>query len=247
MPEIEPQQPQRPDILDLGHLRRINGGGGPISSGGGGGSSGGGGQDAYPAHYTITLENFRIDQTWSFHHDTDYVGFGVKVGGQPAPNSPQHKSMGDLNNGIFSVGISYDITVPSADTLVVINYQIVNNGHDNPEQVMSKLDDGSNSMADDPGVGTEMTNDSSKDTGDGGSTWQQIVENALGAWLISLLTANCDALVAANQVFCIGEQLASKTANGPYRVTKQFTKASPHGCGDADSDYTITWSATRTS
>jgi len=248
MPEIEPQQPQHPDILDLGLLRQINGGGGPISSGGsGGGSGGGGGQGAYPAHYTITLENFRIDQTWSFHHDTDFVDFAVKVGGQPAPNSPQHKSMGDLNNGTFSVGISYDIIVPSADTLVITNYQIINHGHDgNAEQIMSALDHGSDSMADDPGVGTVMTQDSSTDTGQGESTWDQIVKFS-GGYVVSLFTTDCDAIVAANQILATGAMLASSTAPGRHEITKRFTKSSPHGCGTSDADYTVTLSIIRTS
>src|SRR5262249_9644708 len=76
---------------------------------------------------TFTMANFGISDTRSRHEDTDFVFLSVTVGANPPVFAK--KSMGDVNNGTHSVGLSIDVDIPDDDTIVVFNYLIMNSGH----------------------------------------------------------------------------------------------------------------------
>ena len=76
---------------------------------------------------TFTMDNFGISNTRSLHEDTDFVYLSATVGANP-PVFVQ-KSMGDVNNGTHSVGLSVEVDIPDDDTIVVFSYLVINNGH----------------------------------------------------------------------------------------------------------------------
>lgn len=81
-----------------------------------------------PARFAIfTMENFGISNTRSRHNDTDFVYLSATVGANPPVFVK--KSMGDVNNGTHSVGLSIEVDIPDDDTIVVFNYLIMNSGH----------------------------------------------------------------------------------------------------------------------
>ena len=81
-----------------------------------------------PARFaTFTMDSFGISNTRSRHNDTDFVYLSAKVGANPIVFVS--KSMGDVNNGTHSVGLSLEVDIPDDDTPVVFNYLIVNNSH----------------------------------------------------------------------------------------------------------------------
>lgn len=76
---------------------------------------------------TFTMDSFGISQTRSLHNDTDIVYLSATVGaGNPVP---LQKSMGDVNNGTHSVGLSVEVDIPDDDTIVVFSIMICNAGH----------------------------------------------------------------------------------------------------------------------
>src|SRR5262249_11474153 len=76
---------------------------------------------------TFTMDSFGISNTRSRHEDTDFVYLSATVGGNPTVFVK--KSMGDVNNGTHSVGLSIEVDIPDDDTPVVFNYLIMNSGH----------------------------------------------------------------------------------------------------------------------
>ena len=81
-----------------------------------------------PARFaTFTMDSFGISNTRSLHNDTDFVYLSANVGANPIVFVS--KSMGDVNNGTHSVGLSLEVDIPDDDTAVVFNYLIMNNSH----------------------------------------------------------------------------------------------------------------------
>jgi phospholipase C len=80
-----------------------------------------------PKFARFTMDSFGITNTRSLRKDTDYVYLSVTVGDK-APVMVQ-KSMGDVDNGNHSVGLSIDVDIPDDDTIVVFSYLIMNSGH----------------------------------------------------------------------------------------------------------------------
>jgi phospholipase C len=76
---------------------------------------------------TFTMDSFGISDTRSRHNDTDFVYLTATVGANPPVFVS--KSMGDVNNGNHSVGLSIEVDIPDDDTIVVFNYLIMNGSH----------------------------------------------------------------------------------------------------------------------
>jgi len=76
---------------------------------------------------TFTMDSFGISNTRSLHNDTDFVYLSATVGANPPVFAK--KSVGDVNNGTHSVGLSIEVDIPDDDTIVVFNYLIMNSGH----------------------------------------------------------------------------------------------------------------------
>jgi hypothetical protein len=106
------------------------------------------------------------------------------------------KSMGDVNNGVHPVKLSFpNITVDPSST-VVLNYLIVNSGHQNPSQIESTLENAGTSLAVKGGtalggvVGSVIP---------GFGTLLGAGAGFLAGQLVGILNANCDGAVAAEQ------------------------------------------------
>ncbi len=195
--------------------------------------------------FTFVLESFRITDTRSRHEDTDYVSFSLVVNPQNGKGTPHTltKSMGDLNNGTFNVGLTFpNVTVNPTDT-VILNYLIVNSGHKSPSEVESLLEQAGTSLLSAAGNA-------------GGTALQSFIPvpflgsalGALGSWLgneiVSILNANCDGAVAAEQNTFAYADLLARTQNGPFtQTTRHPGTNSPTGCG-GNSNYYVTWEMT---
>ncbi len=190
--------------------------------------------------FTFTLDSFKITDTRSRHEDTDYVSFTLLVKSAGGSGTPQTltKYMGDVNNGTFPVNLAYSkISIAPTDT-AVLNYLIVNTGHKNPSQVVSTLES----------AGTKLATEAGTAAGAAIGSVIPGLGTALGAvagWLAgeitSLLNANCDGAVAAEQNTFTYNDLIAKTASGVFtHTTKHNGTDSAHGCG-SNSVYYATW------
>lgn len=190
---------------------------------------------------TFSLDNFRITDTRSRHEDTDYVSFTLLVRDAHGNGTPQtlKKAMGNLNNGTFNVGLSFQNVVVPTGGSVAFNYLIVNSGHQSESDVYKVLETTGSALANKalvaggtalgtailPGLGTIL--------------------GAIGGWLAgeisSILNVNCDGPVAAEQVTLTYASLMSKIAGGTDTVTTPHPGTdSATGCG-GNSMYYVTW------
>src|SRR5579883_544820 len=81
-----------------------------------------------PSSFLFRLDSFEIDNTRSAHEDTDTVSCTFALGAA-APQT-KVKAMGDLNNGVFPVGIDFGpVRISDPTEVAVFNYLIVNAGH----------------------------------------------------------------------------------------------------------------------
>jgi hypothetical protein len=175
-----------------------------------------------PTRYTLSLDNIRIDNTRSSHTDTDYVSFSLKVGDQKYPTLT--KSMGDLNNGTFNVGLFFGSIPVNDNTPVVLDYLVVNAGHSVGEDIAK--------------VGLTELGDELLDT----YVDPTMVLSNIYDLIIGMAFANCDGVVAEDRVVTDARTLASWTAGGPHSETRFYPGSdSPAGCG-SNSRYSVTWS-----
>lgn len=188
------------------------------------------------ALFTFSLDSFKITDTRSRHEDTDHVSFTLLVRSSSGAGTPQTltKHMGDVNNGVFPVKLTFSkIAVGPTDT-VILNYLIVNSGHKSPSEVATLLE----------GAGTKLATAGGAAIGSA----VPVLGTALGAvagWLagqlVGILNANCDGPVAAEQNSFVYRDLLAETAKGPFtHTTKHPGTNSPHGCG-SNSVYYVTW------
>jgi PASTA domain-containing protein len=190
------------------------------------------------AVFSFTLDSFQITDTRSLHEDTDYVTYTLLVKAQDGSGTPRTltKSMGDVNNGVHSVNLSFsNVQVNPTDT-VVLNYLIVNSGHKNPGQITSALESAAGKLATQGGtlLGNAIA------PGIGGS-----LLGAAAGWLagelLGIITANCDGPVAAEQDTFKYSDLIADTANGQFKhSTKHPGIDSAKGCG-RNSVYIVNW------
>jgi hypothetical protein len=196
-------------------------------------------------NYTFRLDNFQITNTVSQSKDTDYVSFTLKVG----DNQPQTrtKSMGDLGNGIYAVGLEFGpITISDPNTLVIFNYQILNKGYaknNTEKEIFDALQSAGNALL--KAGGTLLANSF------GGGIWGFLIAGGVGfaslglGELVSILTANCDGPVAVDQVAATGATLKNWLSRGSHTETRFYSKThTPDGCHD--STYYVTWTVSKT-
>ena len=141
------------------------------------------------AVFTFTLDSFQITDTRSRHEDTDYVTYTLLIKAQDGSGTPRMltKYMGDVNNGVHSVNLSFsNVEVNPTDT-VILNYLIVNSGHKGASQITSTIESTASKLATQGGtlLGNAIV------PGIGGS-----LLGAAAGWLagelLGILTANCD-------------------------------------------------------
>jgi hypothetical protein len=200
--------------------------------------------------YRFTLESFKITDTRSLHHDTDYVSVSLAAG-SISPVT-QIKAMGNLNNGTFRVDLPLDAASVSDRDAILYTYAIVNNGHGSADAVQNALRQAGTRLAQKAAdaaakaVGSEIGAVLGASIG---TTAVPVVGTALGTiagWLMgevgSILFANCDGPVAAGVRVFTPADLAAKTQNGQVltQIDHHPGIDSPHGCGH-NSSYYVTW------
>lgn len=192
---------------------------------------------------TFTMDSFGISNTRSRHNDTDYVFLSVTVGG----NDPVfvQKSMGDVNNGNHSVGLSVEVDIPDDDTPVVFSYLIMNSGHQGDNSRQRAAQAALSTVAE-----VIIQNKAVTATAIAiGEILVPLVVSALGAIagvlavveVGLLLFADCDGLVAAGALPFTGRDLIRRTSSG-QKITNNTDHPgieSPAGCG-SNSHYTTT-------
>jgi hypothetical protein len=209
--------------------------------------------------YYLHLDSFSVVNPRSQVNDSDYLAFVAKVqnvSGGPHNNAdwgPQNLGKGD-NVATGLVLGPYTMPPDSADQLG-FSYVIVNNGGEISKEAMyTRLGEVGLSLAGEA-IGTLA--------GPGGSTTGREIGSALGATLNDLarrflndLTgilapitafafADCDGLVAQDEIAYTGAGLAIATATGPDSKTITYPGSdSPAGCG-SNSIYSVTWSVSR--
>jgi hypothetical protein len=193
---------------------------------------------------TFTLDSFQITDTRSLHEDTDYVSFTLLVKPTGGTGTPQTltKSMGDLNNGTFPVNLSFPKVTVAPGQSVTMNYLIINSGHKSPSQVVSALESAGSKLATEAGAAAGAAVGAAIGSVIPGlGTALGAVAGWLAGELTTMINANCDGAVAAEQNTFTYEQLIAKTAHGKFtQVTRHPGTNSPHGCG-SNSMYIVTW------
>jgi hypothetical protein len=194
------------------------------------------------AVYHVSLDSFRITDTRSVHNDTDMVTFSIAVG----KNKPMtfSKSMGDLNNGTFTVNLGADIS-PAHNDPIAISYVIVNSGYNKNalEQQLKKWTEDNAKKAAAEGA----TALGSAIGGAVGGALGGAIGTKAGEWLVnklgSIVFADCDGTVAAGNHVYSGAQLAAQTTSGRTisATDRNPGTDSPWGCGN-NSMYYVSWS-----
>ncbi|GHA14844.1 hypothetical protein ACFOOM_11025 [Streptomyces echinoruber] len=179
------------------------------------------------ANYMFRLDGFTISETRSPRHDTVHVSFGLQVGDKKYP--PQIKKMGDLGEGNYPVDLEFGpVPVTDAGERVIFNYTILNNGHDSDANIAKTLIDATTALL-------------SKKFGAG--TFWTVVLTILVDFIGGIFFANCDGVVAVDQVELSGEELWARTVGrGSAHETRYYPGTdSPVGCG-SNSAYWVSWS-----
>lgn len=182
--------------------------------------------------FTFVLESFQITDTRSLHKDTDYVSFSMVVNPQNGKGKPQtlKKSMGDLNNGTFSVNLSFPNVVVNPTDTVTLSYLIVNSGHKSPSDIESILEKG----------GVDLLSYGASEIPYLGSAIAPLA-SWFGNELVGIINVDCDGVVAAERDTFTYADLMGKTQGGPFtQTTRHPGTNSPTGCG-RNSNYFVTW------
>ena len=192
------------------------------------------------ASFTFTLDSFKITDTRSRHEDTDFVSFTLLVKSATGSGTPHtvKKSMGNVNNGVHSVNLSFKNILVDPAHSVVMNYLIVNSVHKNPSEVEAGLE----------AAGTKLATAGA--TALGGAIGSVIpalgtvlgmAAGFLAGKLAAIFNADCDGPVAAEQNSFTHHELVAKTAQGKFtHTTKHPGTDSATGCG-SNSVYYVTW------
>ncbi len=185
-----------------------------------------------PARFaTFTMDSFGISNTRSRHNDTDFVYLSAMVGANPIVSVA--KSMGDVNNGTHSVGLSLEIDIPDDDTPVVFYYQIINGLGGNDAK--AKAAQGALNTVAEEIVKNKAITAAAVTVG---AVLVPLFVSALGAIAgITeaglLLFTDCDGRVAAGFMPFTCSDLIKRTASG-QKIAQNANHAgtnSPDGCG----------------
>ncbi|MFC9434245.1 hypothetical protein [Nocardia sp. NPDC057030] len=207
------------------------------------------------AVYRFTLEQFHIDNTRSRNDDTDTVQFGVRAGNRPVGS--RSYDAGDVDNGDHGVGLTFTAAIADPATPVAFSYQIYNGELGELPKDLAAANDQSLTTAIDAMRGSAAEPDGAVEYPAGSAldgsgigfldfSWLNVINDIyrLGQFLFP----NCDGFVAAGTVGKnkTGWDRAIDVAGGTtYRQTIRYPGYdSRAGCG-SNSDYTVTWSVTR--
>ncbi len=180
-------------------------------------------------YYAFSISSIQIKNTRSKHEDTDYLAFTLRLGSLNPET--QVKSLGNLNNGVFNKGLSFNSYEVSIYDSITLNYLIVNAGTASSAQVEAALQAASGAWAN--GQGPASTNLAGA-LSDGQPWFNNELKNILNP-------KSCDGMVAAEQNHFQYGDLAAMLTNGPFvHQTNHPGVRSPSGCGP-NSIYAVTW------
>lgn len=212
-------------------------------------------------HYNFSVDVIQCNITRSRSADTLYISASVAVAGREPVKAS--KGLGDHEEGFTNPGIRLE-NIPLADNEVaVFTYVIVNSGHQNPNVVLSALEDAATSLAK---TGANAAAEA------GGTAGGAAVGAAIGALLgspvpivgtlvgaalgaitskffgsfIDFLNPNCDGPIGSAVQTITGAELRDKLNSGQPFSHKDHNPGvdSPSGCG-RNSDYYTTWGVAR--
>jgi hypothetical protein len=180
------------------------------------------------SNFTFAIDSIQIADTRSAHEDTDYVSLTLKVGGAAATTQVQR--IGNVNNGVHAVNLSFRNVAVNPTDAVVLNYLVVNAGSASTASVTSALMAIGNTFANGPAnqspqLGSALPGD--------------------GPWISTNLASifhagSCDGLVAAEQDhFSYNDLVAA--------LSKPFSQSTYHmgprtsGCNSRPSGYIVKW------
>lgn len=203
--------------------------------------------------YKFSVDSFQILNTRSRHKDTVFISASLAVGNRTPQTKTRH--MGDLNNGIFDVGLTFDEFVTDDET-VILSFVMINNGHTDPNAVVRGLEQATLQLAQQAAAAAATAGGAAIGAVLGasiGTAMIPVLGTALGAlagWIVSetggLIFANCDGGVAAGVHPFTGAQLREATDGGIFRQTDDNPGTdSAHGCG-SNSHYLVNWSIDET-
>lgn len=151
---------------------------------------------------------------------------------------------------------------PPQGAPVIMNYQVVNSGHQDTSKIENTLDQTADKLIDMAATKFNSSNVSNPSDGDPSSTGlndaghviAQVFVSLAGYFLkavshagVGMLFANCDGPVAIDTITIDSRMLGLETLEGTHRETRHYPGFNtPHGCG-SNSSYNVTWSVTRTS
>lgn len=217
-----------------------------------------GGGVSLPTLYRFAVENVRVSTPRSLYKDTDTAQCSVTPGNWPTQTVTQ--ALPDLGvptpeeaqtNLLYFQPVAVELCEE-----VIFNYQVVNKGNPDPNVVDAALNKAGKSLA------QQAIKSIAKELGQGITVITSIQIGSLSSvpvigsilglveqWLISqlegIIFANCDGIVAVEQLVISGRDLHLRTAHGPYRVTTTHPGTnSATGCGE-NSKYEVTWSISR--
>ena len=218
-----------------------------------------GGHVHLPTRYKFSVDHYHVTTTRALDADTDTAQATLGTGNWAIQTKKQViGEIGGLSTpkeGQLNLLDFEPVTVELCEA-VLFNYLILNSGNADQKTIDTAL----------VSAGTSLTSDSvssvSKSLGAGvgaivgielvGSIVAPVIGSLLGSlvgYLIgklgNIVFANCDGLVAAEQIALTGRDLHLKTANGPLTATTTHPGTdSPTGCG-SNSQYEVTWSIKR--
>jgi hypothetical protein len=208
--------------------------------------------------YTVSLDAMEVLNTRSLHTDTDYAGLTVLVTGQSAQTvtTPGKISGGDVNNGYYPISLSLQMDLQNPTDIVIINYNIINSGHQSQSDLDAALTTAGEALASAGAKAAAAAVASAAGALVGatiGTSVVPIIGSALGAiagWLVgeigALVFADCDGPVASQQTAYLASSLWAQTQADPKLsfAVDQPGVNSPDGCG-SNSHYVTYWSITR--
>jgi hypothetical protein len=182
------------------------------------------------ASFNFTLDSFQITDTRSQHKDTDYVSFTLRLNNLlPVTH---FKQLGNLNNGVFNVGLTFN-NVPVVEAgAVAFNYLIFNAGNASALDVQNGL----TNLAGDMAVGEGITNLP------GFSSALTVGQLFFAEQLRALFRSGCDGMVAAEQNKLSYSDIAARALAAPFhQKTNHVGPGIPKGCNSRPSNYIVNW------
>ena len=178
------------------------------------------------------------------------MSVSVAVGGGQAQTVT--KDLGDVDNGTIAVNLhAPTLSVSQPHEVFAFNYLVVNSGHEDWATTNAILHKTGGALAS-AGAKAATTALGTVIGAEIGGVVMPVIGTILGAaagWLIdqvtTLLTANCDGPVAAEQLTVTGDQLWTNTQHGAWQHSTYHPGVdSAAGCG-SNSIYIAHWSIRR--